>query len=317
MEQTTSLTIGKHMPYGGKKHMPVEYYSTDEASEESDIANESDCVSETESCRRAPQTSHFRRVRVPHRRFSEKKGIEPKTKKRRLGRISEPAAVRESDKLFNKVHPVIEFVMENTPVRPCGRCRECRSEPCGRCDNCQNNQYLVSRSISRRRCTQLKCSRLTDKDMERYCLSCNAQSEGQEARVKLQELIRMYQQNKTVRDVQVQNHIETQRKALQERLAMITSAVHSQNAPPTHACLLVSLQTLETERDRISRLIERRTTRDPPDVMKMRRNMRNHFGLAICTFAKFFSTDIVASQNVSRLNDIIDKYETLIKTSAI
>jgi hypothetical protein len=94
-------------------------------------------------------------------------------------------------------------------------------------------------------------------------------------------------------------------------------ALASEGAPEGYGCLLLSFQTLETERDRVSRLIERRTTRDSPEIMRTRRQLRNFYALTICSMVRMFANDVVARPHVEKLRAISDEYERLVRSLPI
>jgi hypothetical protein len=273
------------------------------------------------------QPSHCRRLRTlaPKRRRCDTQDDNddgddvPPHKKRRAtasktGRgASEPQKVRDADAKMIEPHPAVLFVREHTPVRPCGRCRECRKSPCGECGNCKNNAHLSDRSHDRKRCTTLGCTRMSDLELERYRLVHDSADSTSKIENDLRALRDRFMAipSKGTSTRELEELTKTQ-DALMKRLQMIGSVVSSEKMPEGYGCLLLSFQTLETERDRIARLIDRRTTRDSPEVMRTRRQLRNSYALTICNFVRMFANDVVAGPHVERLKEIADEYERLV-----
>lgn len=109
-------------------------------------------------------------------------------------------------------------------------------------------------------------------------------------------------------------------ETLMQRLQAIgrtSDAVLSEGAPEGYGCLLLSFQTLETERDRVARLIERRTTRDSPEIMRTRRQLRNFYTFTICSMVRMFANDVVARPHVEKLRTISDEYEKMVRSLPI
>jgi hypothetical protein len=106
-------------------------------------------------------------------------------------------------------------------------------------------------------------------------------------------------------------------ETLMKRLQIVrrtSEAVASEGAPEGYNCLLLSFQTLETERDRVARLIERRTTRDSPEVMRTRRQLRNFYALTICSMVRMFANDVIAMIYVDKLRKVSDEYEKVVRS---
>lgn len=269
---------------------------------------------------------HFRRLRTaaPKKRgrHSEGEPVEILSKKRRRsGGVSEPQEVRDADAKMIEPHPAIIFMREHTSVKPCGRCHECRKKACGECTNCKNNVHLADRSHDRKRCTALGCTRLSDDELERYRLSHDYVN----SRNKIESDLR------TLRDrfmtvsskgasseelVELKNSQEILMKRL-EIMSRAAEGAYSEDSPEGYTCLLLSFQTLETERDRVARIIDRRTTRDLPEVMRTRRQLRNFYAMTICNMVRMFANDVVARPHVEKLRAVADEYEQLVRSLPI
>lgn len=220
--------------------------------------------------------------------------------------VMEPESIRKIDDDALLTHPVLLYLREHTPVRPCGRCQECRQPPCGLCFNCRNNVHLSERSKERRRCISHGCSKLTDEEIKRYVRSYEEESKIFQIEKELREL------RDRVENLQ-DGEIEKQRTALLLTLnAMQAKKASLEAIPDGYECLILSVQTLETERDRVARLVKRRTSRDSPNVMKTRRQLRDYYGKKICELVKGFATDMIAREHVQELIEIADDYEQTI-----
>lgn len=117
-------------------------------------------------------------------------------------------------------------------------------------------------------------------------------------------------------DVEVLEKLKKQQGLLMRKLAALNSS-ETDDVPEGYECILLSLQTLETERDRVARLVERRTSRDSPYVMRTRRQLRNLYALTICTVAKMFANDVVSRSYVQDLIDLADEQEKSIRAMRI
>ena len=225
---------------------------------------------------------------------------------------AEPDLVRKADDIALETHPVLIFLREHTPVRPCGRCHECRKPPCNTCTNCRNNQHLTERSRDRKRCIAHGCSKLTDEELVKYRNAYAEEDKMGQIERELREL-----RNKLMVEERNVTELEIEQKKLLEALETLQERhiTMDEDVPDGYECLLLSVQTLETERDRIARLVKRRTTRDSPEVMRTRRQLRNYYGLRICDLARKFATDMIARQHVQKLIEIAGKYEELIAES--
>jgi hypothetical protein len=267
--------------------------------------------------------SHFRRLRTIVLSKKRPRDDDPEigNKRARTRLVEEPDEVRQSDAFFMQPHPSVIFVRDHTPVKPCRRCKECRREPCGVCVNCVNNAHLIERSRDRKRCAALGCTRLSKEELERYRLThCYEDSILQieaDLRVLRDKFMSLPPQTTSQEDIK---RITKEQDDLMERLRLAdkaTEALASQQAPEGYHCLLLSFQTLETERDRLSRMIDRRTTRDSPGVMMTRRQLRNFYALTICSMAKMFCNDVVARMHVPELLRITEEYENTVKISPV
>ena len=280
------------------------------------------------------QSSHFRRLRMaaPKKRTKQetRDGTEPPTvhKKRKRAIVpskdkdeaSEPHKVRDADARMIEPHPAVIFIRDHAPLKPCGRCRECRKPPCHECSNCRNNAHLSERSHDRKRCTTLNCTRMSDVEIDRY----RTIHDSDDSTAKIESDLRalrdrfMTISSKGVKSEELEDLTKTQ-EMLMKRLQIIDRTVKaaSDEIPEGYGCLLLSIQTIETERDRIARFIDRRTTRDSPEIMRTKRQLRNYYGLMICNIVRMFATDIVARPHVERLKEIADVYEQLIHSLPI
>jgi hypothetical protein len=294
------------------------------------------------------QSSHFRRLRttipMKRKRSEEKQSFDDdddeddqtdsetfthekkKRRKRRAAgpKTSEPQVVRDADAKMIEPHPAVMFMREHTPIRPCGRCRECRKRPCGECANCKNNAHLSDRSHDRKRCTALGCTRMSDCEIEKYrTLHDSADSTAKiESDLRtLRDRFMKISSSQGTNPEEIADLTRTQ-DMLMKRLQAVGKATaaelqgraYSDEVPEGYGCLLLSFQTLETERDRIARLIDRRTTRDSPEIMRTRRQLRNFYALTICNIVRMFANDVVAAPHVERLKQIADEYETLVRS---
>lgn len=239
--------------------------------------------------------------------------------KRQRCHISEPQTVREADAKMMDPHPAVIYVREHTPIRPCGRCKECRKPPCGQCSNCRNNEHLAERSHDRKRCISLGCGRLSLEEIERYRVGQNS----------LDALCKIQRDIRDMRTRIMNEHtsadavaaLKAEHEAMMRRMQVLSQSdsvrAIDDDAPEGYGCLLLSLQTLETERDRIARLIERRTTRDSPEVMHTRRQLRNFYALQICSMVEMFAEDTVAQRYVEGLRKTSRDYEELVRSLPI
>lgn len=201
------------------------------------------------------------------------------------------------------------------------RCRECRGEPCGECANCKNNAHLTDRSHDRKRCTTLGCTRLAEDELERYRLAHDSADSMARIESDLRDLRDRFMSATTKgTSAEELKKLNQDQERLMKRLQIISrasEALESEGAPEGYGCLLLSFQTLETERDRVSRLIERRTTRDSPEIMRTRRQLRNFYALTICSMVRMFANDVVARPHVEKLRGISDDYEKLVRSLPI
>jgi hypothetical protein len=201
------------------------------------------------------------------------------------------------------------------------RCRECRGEPCGECANCKNNAHLTERSHDRKRCTSLGCTRLEDEEIERYRLAHDSADSMAKIESDLRTLRDRFMSATTKgTSAEELKELNQSQETLMKRLQIISrasDAVVSEGAPEGYGCLLLSFQTLETERNRVSRIIERRTTRDSPEIMRTRRQLRNFYALTTCSMVRMFANDVVARPHVEKLRGISDEYEKLVRSLPI
>jgi hypothetical protein len=262
---------------------------------------------------------HLRRLRtlVPSKRKKlEKQDLAPSTAAKRAA-AAEPDAVRRADAESLEPHPVSMFVRGHTPIKFCGRCSQCRMLPCGKCTNCQNNAHLAERSRDRKKCITNGCCKLTPDELRRYRLAHDASdaiSLVEDAMRKLRDRCMAVQVNvagTSAGEIQ-QMKTELDRLTLQmEDLQETRSEV--EDAPEGFEAIYLSMQMLETERDRLARLVDRRTTRDSPQVMRTRRQLRNYYGLFMCSIANMFGNDMVAPRYVPKLRETATKYEAFVR----
>jgi hypothetical protein len=236
----------------------------------------------------------------------------PQAKLPKLYNTHEPECIRESDDAALDTHPVLIFLREHTPVRPCGRCHECRKPPCNVCTNCKNNQHLTERSRDRKRCIAHGCSKLTDDELAKYRMAYAEEDKMAQIERELREL-----RDKLMLEEKANDQLEQEQKKLLEALKTLQEKHVAMEAevPDGYECLLLSIQTMETERDRIARLVKRRTNRDSPEVMRTRRQLRNYYGRAICDLVRKFVTDMISRPHVQELIDIANAYEEHVTTS--
>lgn len=277
---------------------------------------------------------HLRRLRVvDSKKVAEKKKREreqekdkdkdpkegdaaaPSPSKRRKGGVPESSAVLDADTKSLDMHPVLTFLRDNTPVKPCGRCAECRKPACGTCANCKNNEHLTERSRDRKRCTAHGCNKLTVEELQRYRdahAATDSIADIQGAIRDMRDRFIIAQSKDTPADEV--KALENEQQGLMDRLAAYNErAKRDEPMPEGYECLLLSIQTLETERDRVARLVERRTSRDSPAVMRTRRQLRNFYGILVCTIAKMFAVDLVSRSNVDKLIEIAEEYEAFVQ----
>lgn len=284
-------------------------------------------TSTSKKVKRDKKISHFRRLRMVVPKKKEPKTLNPSNVdrphirfKKDLG-ISEPQEVRDADAKMMEPHPAIMFIREHTPVKPCGRCHKCKKKPCGECPNCKNNVHLTDRSHDRKRCIALGCSRLSDEEIERYRLAHNSADNIAQIESELRTLRDRYMIASTKgTSAEELKEMNLAQDILMKRLHDIgdaTTSMSQDNAPDGYNCLLISFQTLETERDRVTRLIERRTTRDSPEIMRTRRQLRNFYALTICSMVNMFANDVVARPYVEKLRTISAEYEQIVRSLPI
>lgn len=181
--------------------------------------------------------------------------------------------------------------------------------------------HLTERSHDRKRCTSLGCTRLSAEEIERYRLAHDSADSAAKIESDLRSLRDRFMPV-TTKGISVEE-LETFRQdqeTLMNRLLLVGRAsdmAASEEAPEGYGCILLSALTLETERDRVSRLIERRTTRDSPEIMRTRRQLRNFYALMICTMVRMFANDAVARPHVEKLKTISEEYEKLVRSLPI
>lgn len=240
------------------------------------------------------------------------------------GGVPEPDEIVAADTKSLETHPVILYLRRHTPVKPCGRCAECRRTPCGKCGSCKKNTHLTERSRARERCTANGCTKLTEEELDRYRRAFNSAYTvnvlEKELRMIRTEFMAIHERSskdpkntKTSSDIQA---LQAKQANLISRLQALNDEdpVIIQQTPEGYECFMLSIQTLETERDRIARLIERRTCRDPPRIMSSRRQLRDFYGLKISNLTRLFATEMVARPYVARLIEIADEQEKLINS---
>ena len=237
---------------------------------------------------------------------------DPEAKNQKVYNVQEPVSLRKSDDEALETHPVLMFLREHTPVRPCGRCHECRKPPCNECTNCKNNQHLPERSRDRKRCIAHGCSKLTDEELVKYRAAYAEEDKMGQIERDLREL-----RDRLMVEEKNADMLEQEQKKLLEMLGALQEkhVTMEEEVPDGYECLLLSVQTMETERDRIARLVKRRTTRDSPEVMRTRRQLRNYYGLRICDLVRKFATDMIARPHVHKLIEIAAKYEDFVADS--
>lgn len=293
--------------------------SSSSSSDDSDMGEE-EAIGKRKKVK-TPPPPYMRRLRTaaPKRpRECDDEGEDDCDKKR----VCEPRGVRKADSMFRAPHPAIIFMRDHIPIKPCGRCRLCRAKPCGKCANCKNNAHLAERSHDRKRCTALGCTRLTDAELDRFRMTQNSEDAVSQLQSDLRSLRGRLMAAKNV-DVtkEMVAELKQEQDTLVERLKSMTKASEDMGAmsaaPEGYECLLLSFQTLETERDRIARLIDRRTTRDSPEVMRTRRQLRNYYAVTICSMVDMFADDVVSRAYVDQLRDISSEYEKLVYSMPI
>jgi hypothetical protein len=181
--------------------------------------------------------------------------------------------------------------------------------------------HLTERSHDRKRCTSLGCTRLSEEEIERYRLAHDSADSMAKIESDMRSLRdRFMSANTRGTSSEELKTLNQDQETLMKRLQAIgktSDAITSEGAPEGYGCLLLSFQTLETERDRVSRLIERRTTRDSPEIMRTRRQLRNFYALTICSMVRMFANDVVARPHVEKLRVISDEYEKLVRSLPI
>lgn len=223
----------------------------------------------------------------------------------------EDAAIRAADKAALKTHPILEFIRAHMPVKPCGRCHECTEPACGVCPNCKASQGLNKRSKGRRRCIERGCSKMTPEELSRYRAHCHddiALEKMQATLMSIREKI-MISKGK-VPEAQLQE-IEAQQAMLYTKVQQLQAekAMREEVMPKEYKNFLTGIMTLETERDRSARLVDRRHGRDAPDAMNPRRRERDFFGLKLCEFVKMFATEVIARPYVAELVALAEQCE--------
>lgn len=331
------LVCGKKIVPHGKKFVPRQYDSST-----SDTDSDDDDMDPQEPTTRAvlsgpPKSKpkgkpapHLRRLRVADIKKkpseAQKKrmaadGI-PAAKRARSakGGVPEPDDVRSSDIKSLETHPVVLYLRCHTPVKPCGRCAECRKPPCGKCGSCKKNVHLTERSRARERCTANGCTKLTEEELDRYRRAYNSAYTVDVIETELRhirsELMALQERGScaTAASAAELRRIQQKQANLISRLQALNDEdpVVIQQTPDGYECFLLSIQTLETERDRVARLIERRTCRDPPRIMSSRRQLRDFYGRKICNMTRLFATEMVARPYVQKLIEIADEHERLL-----
>lgn len=229
--------------------------------------------------------------------------VEPSAKR---ANIEYSECKEDDDALFT--HPIVLFLRDHTPVKPCARCQECRKPACGECANCKKNAQLALKSKERKRCITNGCSKLTEEELARY-----RRHYDHEQRIGIIE-----EQLRELRDrtmaLQQEGKINPELESIREKLLASLKIIQEkkeaiEQVPDGYDILLMSVQALETERDRLARLIKRRAFRDSADIMKTRRQLRDYYGLKICELTKIFAMDMVAGPHVLKLIEIATNYE--------
>ena len=268
------------------------------------------------------------------KRAKSKKSTTPTT-------TSEPDAMHDSDTKSLETHPVVLYLRRHTPVKPCGRCAECRRPPCGKCSSCRKNSHLTERSRARERCTANGCTKLTEEELDRYRRAYNSAYTvdviERELRAIRAEFMSIQERSSSSSSAGVAAAAKAKPfgakpsdapaikklQELQQRQAGLIARLQAlndedpvliQQTPEGYECFLLSIQTLETERDRIARFVERRACRDPPNIMGSRRQLRDFYGRKICYMTRLFANDMVARPYVSKLIEIADEHEKFINS---
>ena len=299
-------------------------------------ASASSAATTSKSKSKSKPAPHLRRLRVADIRRqpseAQKKRLstspaedQPTTKRARSsngkGGIPEPDDVRDSDIKSLEAHPVVIYLRRHTPVKPCGRCAECRKQPCGKCGSCKKNLHLTERSRARERCTANGCTKLTEEELDRYRRAYNSAYTvdviERELRLIRSEFMAIQERTSKATSANPNSElrgIQQKQSSLISRLQALNEEdpVVIQQTPDGYECFLLSIQTLETERDRVARLIERRTCRDPPRIMSSRRQLRDFYSRKICNMTRLFATEMVARPYVSKLIEIADEHERLV-----
>jgi hypothetical protein len=233
----------------------------------------------------------------------------PKRQKRGTATTSESPEVLADDARSREPHPVYQFLLDNTPVKPCGRCSECRKAPCGACANCKNNEGLTERSRDRKRCTEHGCKKLTAEQLQRYRGEHAESDTAAGIRAEISALRDRFMRDDP--DAEELKELQQRQQDLMQRLKALMARGDSphESAPEGYECMLLTISILETERDRLARFVERRRSRDSPSVMRTRRQLRNYYGQQICVLTTMFSIHMVSMPCLDALVRVATEYE--------
>lgn len=151
--------------------------------------------------------------------------------------------------------------------------------------------------------------------MERYRRACNMTYTSADLRKELHEIGDRFQQlQKQPQTAAVSGSIKrlhAKQTALLHRLEALDDEdpVVTQQAPNGFKEHVKSLLTAETERYRLAAIVERNIGHGSPQVLNAYRKLRDTWGVYICTLARLFGVDMIASPYVETLLRIARDYE--------
>ena len=219
-------------------------------------------------------------------------------------------ALYEEDKLAEETHPILIYLRTHTPVKTCGRCVECRKKPCGQCINCYNGKHLSSRSHECRRCSAHSCNKLTPGELARWTAAQSGRETANRISKDLTAIREKLMMARTagMSDIDMQTLVRARDDMLQELEKAQTlfepETAIERDIPDDYENFLLTIQTLESDRDRLARLLVRRVKFDSTGSQCIRRQLRNRIDMNICEVATLFAEAMVSKPYVSGLVEL-------------
>ena len=248
-----------------------------------------------------------RRRRSRRRKDNKKSGDESEDSDADNGAASRKK--RKNEKNAVAVHPSIVFIREHTPVKPCGRCKQCRAMPCGRCVNCVSN----ARAAEQKRCMELGCSSLTKEELRNFHIANSSTASITQLRSELSalrdEYIALSAGKSNGADME---ELERRQDEVIQKLQdfeLSKGLVATKRTPDGYKFLLLSFQTIEDERKRIAKSLYRSRNVEPSATTRSRRQLCTLYARTICNMVQMFATDIVAAEYVEQLLKVTSDYE--------